>query len=151
GVARPTGRGEPMAVHQPSDGKPAASRRLHLEPGAALSGVGRRGGDPVPGLPLVCRAQGAETGCVAELPVGRTPWTRLYAGDALRHACRMTDSGRRVRRTRERPAGIVEYRLPGDWLVLAGRTDEANEYLSLELAGPGDLWFHIRGMPGGHV
>ena len=55
------------------------------------------------------------------------------------------------RRARERPAGIVEYRLPGDWLVLAGRTDAANEYLSLELAGPGDLWFHIRGMPGGHV
>src|SRR5262245_22174200 len=60
----------------------------------------------------------------------------------------MTDSGRRAR---ERPAGIVEYRLPGDWLVLAGRTDAANDYLSLELAGPRDLWFHIRGMPGGHV
>ena len=63
----------------------------------------------------------------------------------------MTDSGSRERRTPERPAGIIEYRLPGDWLVLAGRTDAANEYLSLELAGPGDLWFHIRGMPGGHV
>jgi len=48
-------------------------------------------------------------------------------------------------------AGIVEYRLPGDWLVLAGRTDAANDHLSLQLAGPGDLWFHIRGMPGGHV
>jgi predicted ribosome quality control (RQC) complex YloA/Tae2 family protein len=52
---------------------------------------------------------------------------------------------------RERPAGIVEYRLPGDWLVLAGRTDAANEFVSLELAQPSDLWFHIRGMPGGHV
>lgn len=60
----------------------------------------------------------------------------------------MTDSGRRAR---ERPAGIVEYRLPGDWQVLAGRTDAANDYLSLELAGARDLWFHIRGMPGGHV
>lgn len=54
-------------------------------------------------------------------------------------------------RRRVRPAGIVEYRLPGDWRVLAGRTDTANEYLSLELAGQRDLWFHIRGMPGGHV
>lgn len=54
-------------------------------------------------------------------------------------------------RRRVRPAGIVEYRLPGDWQVLAGRTDTANEYLSLELAGQRDLWFHIRGMPGGHV
>jgi predicted ribosome quality control (RQC) complex YloA/Tae2 family protein len=51
----------------------------------------------------------------------------------------------------ERPAGIVEYELPGDWRVLAGRTDAANDYLSLKLARPGDLWFHIRGMPGSHV
>jgi predicted ribosome quality control (RQC) complex YloA/Tae2 family protein len=51
----------------------------------------------------------------------------------------------------DRPAGIVEYRLPGDWQVLAGRTDAANEYLSLTLARQRDLWFHIRGMPGGHV
>jgi predicted ribosome quality control (RQC) complex YloA/Tae2 family protein len=54
-------------------------------------------------------------------------------------------------RGRARPAGIVEYRLPGDWQVLAGRTDAANEYVSLVLAGQRDLWFHIRGMPGGHV
>lgn len=49
------------------------------------------------------------------------------------------------------PAGIVEYALPGGWRVLAGRTDAANDYLSLKLARPGDLWFHIRGMPGSHV
>lgn len=46
---------------------------------------------------------------------------------------------------------IVEYALPGGWHVYAGRTDSANDYLSLELARPGDLWFHIRGMPGSHV
>jgi predicted ribosome quality control (RQC) complex YloA/Tae2 family protein len=51
----------------------------------------------------------------------------------------------------DRPAGIVEYSLPGDWRVLAGRTDAANDYLSLKLARPADLWFHIRGMPGSHV
>ena len=73
---------------------------------------------------------------------------RWNASDALRYASRMTDSRGRAH---ERPAGIVEYRLPGDWQVLAGRTDAANDYLSLELAGPRDLWFHIRGMPGGHV
>jgi predicted ribosome quality control (RQC) complex YloA/Tae2 family protein len=55
------------------------------------------------------------------------------------------------RRGADRPAGIIEYRLPGDWQVLAGRTDAANEYLSLRLARQHDLWFHIRGMPGGHV
>jgi len=43
------------------------------------------------------------------------------------------------------------YQLPGGWTVLAGKTDRANEYLSLKLARPADLWFHIRGMPGSHV
>jgi predicted ribosome quality control (RQC) complex YloA/Tae2 family protein len=51
----------------------------------------------------------------------------------------------------DRPAGVVEYSLPGNWQVLAGRTDAANDYLSLRLARPSDLWFHIRGMPGSHV
>ena len=60
----------------------------------------------------------------------------------------MTDA---ERRGPDLPSGIVEYRLPGDWQVLAGRTDAANEYLSLRLARQRDLWFHIRGMPGGHV
>jgi predicted ribosome quality control (RQC) complex YloA/Tae2 family protein len=46
---------------------------------------------------------------------------------------------------------LVEYALPGGWEVLAGRTDAANDRLSLRLARPGDLWFHIRGMPGSHV
>jgi predicted ribosome quality control (RQC) complex YloA/Tae2 family protein len=46
---------------------------------------------------------------------------------------------------------ITEYQLPGGWEVLAGRTDAANDRLSLKLARPGDLWFHIRGMPGSHV
>jgi len=46
---------------------------------------------------------------------------------------------------------ILTYRLPGGWEVLAGRTDQANERLSLRLARPADHWFHIRGMPGSHV
>jgi predicted ribosome quality control (RQC) complex YloA/Tae2 family protein len=46
---------------------------------------------------------------------------------------------------------VVRYLLPGEWEVLAGRTDAANDYLSLKLARPTDLWFHIRGMPGSHV
>ena len=52
---------------------------------------------------------------------------------------------------RDRPEGVTEYRLPGDWQVLAGRTDTANDYLSVTLARPNDLWFHIWGMPGSHV
>ena len=46
---------------------------------------------------------------------------------------------------------IIEYRLPGDWTVLAGKTDTDNDYLSLKMANPNDYWFHVRGMPGSHV
>jgi predicted ribosome quality control (RQC) complex YloA/Tae2 family protein len=46
---------------------------------------------------------------------------------------------------------LVEYLLPGRWKVLVGRTDADNDYLSLKLARPDDWWFHVRGMPGGHV
>jgi len=46
---------------------------------------------------------------------------------------------------------LLEYRLPGGWKVLVGRTDADNDYLSLRLARPNDWWFHVRGMPGSHV
>jgi predicted ribosome quality control (RQC) complex YloA/Tae2 family protein len=46
---------------------------------------------------------------------------------------------------------ITEYRITGDRVVLAGKTDDDNDYLSLKLAHPNDYWFHVRGMPGSHV
>jgi predicted ribosome quality control (RQC) complex YloA/Tae2 family protein len=46
---------------------------------------------------------------------------------------------------------LLEYELPGGWKVLAGRTDEDNDRLSLKIAKPRDWWFHARGMPGSHV
>jgi predicted ribosome quality control (RQC) complex YloA/Tae2 family protein len=52
-------------------------------------------------------------------------------------------SGHRVR--------LIEYTLPGNWRVLVGRTDADNDYLSLTVARPDDWWFHVRGVPGGHV
>lgn len=48
-------------------------------------------------------------------------------------------------------ARAYHYVLPGGWEVLAGRTDEDNERLSLREARPNDWWFHVRGMPGSHV
>ena len=50
-----------------------------------------------------------------------------------------------------RAEGVLTYALPGGWRVLVGRTEAANDRLSLVVARPGDLWFHIRGMPGSHV
>ncbi len=47
--------------------------------------------------------------------------------------------------------GVIEYRLPGDWVVLAGASDEDNERVSLSLASQRDYWFHVAGVPGSHV
>jgi predicted ribosome quality control (RQC) complex YloA/Tae2 family protein len=55
------------------------------------------------------------------------------------------------RREPSPPAGILQYALPDDWQVIAGRTDAANDYVSVRLARPRDRWFHVRGMPGAHV
>lgn len=46
---------------------------------------------------------------------------------------------------------LIEYTLPGGWMVLVGRTDRDNDYLSLKVAKANDYWFHVRGMPASHV
>ena len=43
------------------------------------------------------------------------------------------------------------YGLPGGFEALAGKTDADNDLLSLKIARAGDLWFHVRGLPGSHV
>lgn len=49
------------------------------------------------------------------------------------------------------PAGVLAYALPDGWRCYAGKTDAANDFVSIKLARPRDRWFHVRGMPGGHV
>ena len=44
-----------------------------------------------------------------------------------------------------------EYALPGGFKVLAGKTDEDNDALSLRVARANDFWFHVHGCPGSHV
>jgi predicted ribosome quality control (RQC) complex YloA/Tae2 family protein len=46
---------------------------------------------------------------------------------------------------------VHQYELPGGWIVVAGKTDEDNDLLSIKAARPDDWWFHVRGMPGSHV
>ena len=43
------------------------------------------------------------------------------------------------------------YELPGGFEALAGKTDADNDLLSLRVAAPNDLWFHVHGLPGSHV
>jgi predicted ribosome quality control (RQC) complex YloA/Tae2 family protein len=52
---------------------------------------------------------------------------------------------------RDHDLRLIEYLLPGCWKALVGRTDADNDYLSLTVARPDDWWFHVRGVPGGHV
>lgn len=40
---------------------------------------------------------------------------------------------------------------PGGWPVLYGENAEANDYLTLRVAKPNDLWLHIRGATSAHV
>jgi len=54
----------------------------------------------------------------------------------------------------ERPdayIGLRRFLLEGGWQVFVGRTDEDNDILTLKIAAPRDLWFHVKGMPGSHV
>jgi predicted ribosome quality control (RQC) complex YloA/Tae2 family protein len=46
---------------------------------------------------------------------------------------------------------LWRYVLPGGWVVLAGKNDQDNDYLSLKIAKANDWWFHVKGLPGSHV
>jgi predicted ribosome quality control (RQC) complex YloA/Tae2 family protein len=37
------------------------------------------------------------------------------------------------------------------WQILVGKTSAGNEYITMKLARPDDLWLHAEGMPGSHV
>ena len=82
----------------------------------------------------------------------------MGSGDRLAHG------GESVGRRGERPppsdpeAGIYQgrrvariYSSPSGLTILVGRTAEENDILSLELARPRDVFFHVSGQPGSHV
>lgn len=60
-------------------------------------------------------------------------------------------AGEKAGRKPPPPPKLREYRIEGGYTVLAGKTDEDNDRLSLKIAGGNDWWFHVRGMPGSHV
>ena len=43
------------------------------------------------------------------------------------------------------------YECGDGWQVLAGKTDEDNDILSLQVARAHELWFHVHSVPGSHV
>lgn len=46
---------------------------------------------------------------------------------------------------------VWRYIVDEEWEVLAGKTDAANDRLSLKIASARDWWFHVAGQPGSHV
>ena len=45
----------------------------------------------------------------------------------------------------------MEYTSPSGYKILVGRNNMQNDQLTFHTAGKGDLWFHVKGMPGSHV
>jgi predicted ribosome quality control (RQC) complex YloA/Tae2 family protein len=43
------------------------------------------------------------------------------------------------------------YRTAGGDLIYVGHNGRQNELITFDIAGPDDLWFHARGLPGAHV
>jgi predicted ribosome quality control (RQC) complex YloA/Tae2 family protein len=58
--------------------------------------------------------------------------------------------GGRPRRAPPARTGPRTFTVDG-FTVLVGRSNRENERVTFQLAGPHDLWFHARGIPGAHV
>ena len=53
---------------------------------------------------------------------------------------------------RKQPAPVVaKFRTSGGYLVLCGKNNLQNEYITHKLADRQDYWFHAKGVPGSHV
>ena len=46
---------------------------------------------------------------------------------------------------------LRRFDLPDNWIVVVGKTDTDNDYLSLKFANPRDTWFHVEGLAGSHA
>ena len=45
----------------------------------------------------------------------------------------------------------MTFRTKNGYTLLCGRNNLQNEHVTFKVAGKGDLWFHVKGMPGSHV
>lgn len=45
----------------------------------------------------------------------------------------------------------MRYRTTGGFFVLCGKNNIQNDYVTFKLASKGDIWMHVKGMPGSHV
>ncbi len=68
------------------------------------------------------------------------------AYDRERRGVAITKTRREPAPKRPRP-----YRTAGGDLIYVGHNGRQNELITFDIAGPDDLWFHARGLPGAHV
>jgi len=60
----------------------------------------------------------------------------------------------RARKKVQRPSSAARprtFHLAEGGIILVGRSNLENDYLTFKVAAPDDLWFHARGVPGAHV
>ncbi|MEW8958323.1 MAG: NFACT RNA binding domain-containing protein [Moorella sp. (in: firmicutes)] len=50
-----------------------------------------------------------------------------------------------------RPSTPLEFTSPDGFKILVGRNNRQNDWLTLKLAGPDDIWLHAKDIPGSHV
>lgn len=55
------------------------------------------------------------------------------------------------RREADHRAAPLTFRSPDGHLILVGRNNRENDYLTMKLADDDDVWLHARGIPGAHV
>ncbi|MBN2374746.1 NFACT family protein [bacterium] len=55
------------------------------------------------------------------------------------------------KKTDTRLSGIRLFKLDEGWDIMVGKTDKANDYLTMEMAKSEDVWMHVDNAPGSHV
>ena len=87
-------------------------------------------------------------------------WRRSAGSWRPRATCGRAGPGGRVTRagaerpgTEEQPSALrpITLRSSDGLEIWIGRNNRQNDYLTLKLAGPQDLWFHTKEIPGSHV
>lgn len=61
----------------------------------------------------------------------------------------LRDPGRK--RRNQTPAAPLRFRSLEGFEILVGRNNLQNDRVTMQMAGPGDLWFHVQKIPGSHV
>ncbi|MBO5788454.1 MAG: NFACT family protein [Clostridia bacterium] len=69
----------------------------------------------------------------------------------LRRAGYMREVGRGGRPEKKKNPTLKSFTTPSGYRLLVGMNNLQNEYLTFTVADRGDLWFHVKGMPGSHV